>query len=209
MVVETTLQYLTRSELYKTEKPYSTDFEVSDQFPTAQKSNYALSEVPVSIEAIKEPTDFNLDVHGFSVVKAQISLIAENALQRPREVESSYFSEIEVILHERFPEYRRFEGMEFVVRKRDERFPCDGTAIVDYEQPACVAHSDYSVGGALLQLAASFPGQESYFEDKEFDMIKSVRSQLPFSHLGFTLMLKPQLKTAFGDRCTGQTMTGR
>jgi hypothetical protein len=39
-----------------------------------------------------------------------------------------------------------------------------------------VAHSDYSAGGALLKLEASFPGQGSYFEDKEFDMHSYVPS---------------------------------
>lgn len=207
MAVETTMQYLTRCELYKTEKPYSTDFEVDDRLPIVQKSNYCLSETPVSVKAIKDCNEFSLDIHGFSVVKAQVKLLAEDALQRPREVEGSYFAEIEAILHEKFPEYTRFEGMEFVVRKRDERFPYDGVAIVDYEQPACVAHSDYSVGGALLQLKASFPGQESYFEDKEFDMIKSVRQ---LSHHFIPLfMLKGHLTTASGDHCTGQTTIGR
>jgi hypothetical protein len=58
------------------------------------------------------------------------------------------------------------------VRKRDERFPSDELAIVTHEQPACLAHSDYSVDGAMLQLSASFPGQEEHFKDKEFDIIK-------------------------------------
>lgn len=172
MSVQTTVQYLARSELYETEKPYSTDFELDDQLLTGHKSNYSLSTSPVSITAIVNPEDFDLDVHGFSVVKAYVSLLAEDALQRPREVENSYFAEIEAILHKRFPQYKRFEGMEFVVRKRDERFPSDGVAVVDYEQPACLAHSDYSVSGALLQLHASFPRQESYFKDKQFGMIK-------------------------------------
>ncbi len=44
--------------------------------------------------------------------------------------------------------------------------------LADYEQPARLAHSDYTPLGALLQLKSSFPGQEKYFEDKEFDMIK-------------------------------------
>ncbi len=60
----------------------------------------------------------------------------------------------------------------FQVRKRDKRFPSDEVVIVTHEQPACLAHSDYSVAGAMLQLEASFPGQEKHFKDKEFDMIK-------------------------------------
>jgi len=59
----------------------------------------------------------------------------------------------------------------FQVRERHKQFPSEQTAITKHEQPACVAHSDYSVRGAILQLKSSFPGQEKYFEDKEFDMI--------------------------------------
>ncbi|OTA87933.1 hypothetical protein M434DRAFT_130615 [Hypoxylon sp. CO27-5] len=57
------------------------------------------------------------------------------------------------------------------VRKRDARFPSNELAIITHEQPACLAHSDYSIRGAILQLKNSFPGQEEYFENKEFDMI--------------------------------------
>lgn len=58
------------------------------------------------------------------------------------------------------------------VRKRDERFPSEQLAVVSHEQPACLAHSDYSVAGATMQLKASFPEQEGFFEGKEFDLIK-------------------------------------
>jgi len=55
-----------------------------------------------------------------------------------------------------------------VVRKRDERFPSEEQAIVSHEQPACLEHSDYSVDGAMLQLKASFPGQEEFYKTAEF-----------------------------------------
>jgi hypothetical protein len=35
-----------------------------------------------------------------------------------------------------------------------------------------VAHTDYSLEGALMELAAVYPGQEKYFEDKRFDILK-------------------------------------
>lgn len=58
------------------------------------------------------------------------------------------------------------------VRKRDERFPSENVVVVTHEQPAVLAHSDYSVDGAIMQLQASFPGQEAYFKSREYDMIK-------------------------------------
>ena len=66
------------------------------------------------------------------------------------------------------------QAVRLQVRQRDERFPSDAVGVVEHEQPACLAHSDFSAHGAILQLKASFPGQEEYFEDKNFDILKSV-----------------------------------
>ena len=60
------------------------------------------------------------------------------------------------------------------VRRRHPYYPSERVEVVKYEQPAALAHSDYTPGGAIEQLKGSFPGQEAYFLDKEFDMIKSV-----------------------------------
>lgn len=46
--------------------------------------------------------------------------------------------------------------------------------MVRYEQPAAIAHSDYTPRGAIEQLKGSFPGQEASFQDHEYDMIKCV-----------------------------------
>ena len=64
------------------------------------------------------------------------------------------------------------------VRQRDERFPSDAVAVIEHEQPACLAHSDFSVQGAISQLKAFFPGQQEYFEGKKFDILKSVLPNL-------------------------------
>ncbi|KAL8861045.1 MAG: hypothetical protein Q9178_002558 [Gyalolechia marmorata] len=170
-MISTTIQYLARDELYDIEKPYSADFEIEER-KSIKRSNYILSTEPVSIHAIGSSDHFHLDTHGFCTINAKTSLSVHDALSQPEAVETAYFDEIEAILHDRFPEYSRFEGIEFVVRKRDDRFPSDEVAIVTHEQPACLAHSDYSNAGALLQLSASFPGQEEHFKDKEYDIIK-------------------------------------
>jgi len=169
-MVSTTIQYLAREKLYESEKPYSAEFEIEEQDCT-KKTNYILSTQPVTVYEIQLPNRFNLDVHGFCTLKSGTKLRVQDALTQPEAVESAYMDEIKAILHKHFPEYRRLEGMEFVVRKRDERFPSDDLAVVTHEQPACLAHSDYSVDGALLQLRASFPGQEEYFQDEEYDII--------------------------------------
>ncbi|KAM0335641.1 hypothetical protein ACHAQA_000690 [Verticillium albo-atrum] len=169
----TEIQYLRRNELYRTEKPYSTDFEVED-ISGARKSNYTLSPHLVTVNPISGTGVFSLDVHGFCVIRAAAALTPEEALSRSPSAEARYHLELEGILKAAFPEYSRFEPMDFVVRKRDKRFPADGVAIVEYEQPACLAHSDYSVNGALLQLSSCFPGQERHFEHRDYDMLKFV-----------------------------------
>ncbi len=58
------------------------------------------------------------------------------------------------------------------IRKRDERFPLNESEVVEYEQPAMPTNSDYSVEGAMRQVNTLFPGQEDFFKDKEFDIIK-------------------------------------
>lgn len=58
------------------------------------------------------------------------------------------------------------------MRKRDDRFPSDQYGVVSHQQPTALAHADYTLDGALMQLAYTFPGQEEYFKDKEWDMIK-------------------------------------
>lgn len=114
-MISTTVQYLARDELYDIEKPYSADFEIEER-KNIKRSNYILSTEPVSIHAIGSSDHFHLDTHGFCTINAKTSLSAHDALTQPEAAETAYFDEIEAILHDRFPEYSRFEGIEFVVR---------------------------------------------------------------------------------------------
>ena len=114
-MVSTTIQYLARDGLYDTEKPYSADFEIEG--PGRDKiSNYILSTERVSIHAIGPSDRFDLDTHGFCTINAKTNLSIHDALTQPEALENAYFDEIETLLHERFPQYSRWEGIEFVVR---------------------------------------------------------------------------------------------
>lgn len=115
--IDTTVQYLARNERYKTEKPYAADFEINEQ-TGAQKTNHIFSAQRVSITTIEAPDDFDIDTHGFCVVKAKTDLKPEDALKKPQEVEAAYLNEVKAILHKRFPEYSRIEGIDFVVSAR-------------------------------------------------------------------------------------------
>jgi hypothetical protein len=109
----TIMPYIERNELYDREKLYAADFEVD----VGQKAtNHIFAQTPVLIHDIVSFQDFDLDTHGFCVLKEETTLKAEDALDRPQEVEASYCSEIEILLHKHFPEYSRIESMDFIVR---------------------------------------------------------------------------------------------
>lgn len=113
-MVNTTIQYLARNELYDTEKPYSAEFEI-EEYGDVKRSNYIQSTEQVLVQAIGPDDNFCLDTHGFCTINAETHLNVDDALTRPQVVETAYFDEIKAILHERLPEYSRLEAMEFVV----------------------------------------------------------------------------------------------
>lgn len=113
-MTETTIQHIARDVLYTDEKPYSAEFEVEAN-ESVRSTNYILSTERVVIHAIDPADNFELDTHGFVLVNANTSLDVDEALKHPEVVESSYFEELRAVLLDRFPEYIRFEGFEFVV----------------------------------------------------------------------------------------------
>lgn len=119
-MVETTLLYLARDKLYDVEKPFSAEFTI-EEAEGVQKTNYILSEVPVTIQAISPSATgvhssnrFRLDVNGFCVFEDTTHLDVKAALERSGAAEAEYLEELKVILRKRFPEYTRVEALEFV-----------------------------------------------------------------------------------------------
>ncbi|KAF2722640.1 putative CmcJ-like methyltransferase [Polychaeton citri CBS 116435] len=172
-MLQTQIRYLVRDELYQREKPYAADFEVDEQ-DGAQKSNFIIENHDVQIMPVTHHDGFQLDVHGFCVLKENTSLTLEDAIDRSEQVELQYQAQLEQVLRKHFPKYTRLEALDFVVRKRHPRFPSDTLEIIDFEQPAAVAHTDYTCGGAVQQLHGSFPGQHAHFLGKDYDLIKYV-----------------------------------
>jgi hypothetical protein len=115
-MVQTALLYLAPNDLYKTEKPYTASFEVGN-IPGAKKSNIITETREVEIAPVQDRSRFQLDVNGFCVLKEKTSLTMEDALAKTDEVELRYQAELEAILHRHFPEYTRFEAVDFVVRR--------------------------------------------------------------------------------------------
>ncbi|KAL6409725.1 putative CmcJ-like methyltransferase [Ilyonectria robusta] len=160
-----------RNPLQCTEKPYSADFAV-DERNGAKRSNIITTDCDVQVRPVASRDVFDMNANRFCILNEVTSLTLEDALDRPEEAELKYHAELEQILHKHFPEYTRLEGLDFVVRRRHPHYPSDRVEFVKYEQPAAIAHSDYTPGGAIAQLKGSFPGQEAHFLDKEYDMIK-------------------------------------
>ena len=58
------------------------------------------------------------------------------------------------------------------VRRRHPAFPNGEENRAEFAQPSTMAHADFSREGAFLRMADVFPGQELYYENRSFDLIK-------------------------------------
>jgi hypothetical protein len=58
------------------------------------------------------------------------------------------------------------------VRKRAPGFPHDLGVRVEYEQPAAMPHTDFSIDGAFMRMEEAFPGQEVFYRSRSFDLLK-------------------------------------
>ncbi|KAJ8109764.1 hypothetical protein ONZ43_g6046 [Nemania bipapillata] len=228
--IESTISYLARDELWMKEKPYIADFPVPEG---AALSNQIIAKEPVTIYDLRgrskalgdlkgtlrsnncptaslNPSEYHptLSSNGFCVISMSSRLTATEALGNPRACEESYFGEITSAMKAQFPEYRRFECIDLTVRKRDSTFPWNGEVrLLKHEQPAAVAHADYSLTGALMELAAVFPGQEKYFEGKQFDVLKCIFSH-HFEIISDSMFCFAHKHGVYGVLFKGRTMTG-
>ncbi|KAK2601552.1 hypothetical protein QQS21_004870 [Conoideocrella luteorostrata] len=169
--IDTYLPYLVRDELYDKEKPYGADFPV-DHFKDSKLSNHEFEKFPMVIrDAQPVRHSFNLDTNGFCFLRADTSITPDLASNAQTPALTKYLQEIEKLLYHKFPEYARIEVMDFQVRKRAEGFPTAVGTRVEYEQPAAMPHTDFSVEGAFMRMCEAFPGQEKHYESKSFDLI--------------------------------------
>ncbi|KAK6507664.1 hypothetical protein TWF481_006086 [Arthrobotrys musiformis] len=168
--METEIHYLAKDELFDREKPFDTDFSVAS-IPGARSSNHTVDTRTVVVNEITNPDEWDLNTHGFCIIKAETKLDPDDVFTRKKEIQNDYWYEIEAILHEKFPEYSRIDAYDCTVRKRDPDFPRITRTYVDYEQPARRPHTDCSQKGSYMNLEHSFPGQEEFWKGKEFDIL--------------------------------------
>ena len=111
--VDSYMTFLSRNELYQTEKPYATDFPVDD-IEGAEMTNHLFDTHPVTFhDARATKVPFSLDVNGFCFVKAKTSLRAETATSERTKVMEQYMQEVADIVRETFPEYKEIKPMDF------------------------------------------------------------------------------------------------
>ncbi|KAK0747422.1 putative CmcJ-like methyltransferase [Apiosordaria backusii] len=169
--METRIRYMARSPILQTEKAFSTDFPV-DHVDDARSTNLVADDRPVTVHAIQDPNQWELDTHGFCILRAEVHLDLDRIDTHRREVENAFWYDIEAILHEKFPRYSRIEAYDLTVRRRDLDFPQRVRQYdPSHEQPAEIAHSDTSQRGGFLVLQHCFPGQDDYWKHKDFDII--------------------------------------
>ncbi|CVK99418.1 uncharacterized protein FMAN_02260 [Fusarium mangiferae] len=170
MDLDIQLPYLKRDDLYRHQKPYTTDFAI-DHIPDSVASNHRFDYQNVHVvDAQDSPGKFDLERHGFCFVKAETAISIESA-NDTEYVRDIYFPQVEKALHMALPGYERIDYLDHLVRIRDEAFPDKVGEPTTYAQPACLPHSDFSKHGGFLAMKEFFPGQEPFFENRDFDLI--------------------------------------
>lgn len=109
------LSYLARDELYTREKPYSVEFEISQEH-SEPSTNYKLCDVSVKVLPVPTDSHFHLNTHGFCIMQQPINLDARQALSGDLSWKEPYMSELKRIMFQSFPEYKLIEPIECVVR---------------------------------------------------------------------------------------------
>ncbi|KAI6083734.1 hypothetical protein F4821DRAFT_244122 [Hypoxylon rubiginosum] len=164
------LPYLKKDDLYICEKPYTADFPV-DHIPGATQTNHRFDYQDLLFEdAQNTRVNFNLEQHGFCFIKGKTSVTSSTA-DDDEYIRKVYFPEVEKILHKALPGYERIDYLDHLVRIRDASFPEKPGEVTAAAQPAALPHSDFSRHGGFLAMKQFFPGQEEFFENRDFDLI--------------------------------------
>ncbi|KAK3178322.1 hypothetical protein OEA41_000455 [Lepraria neglecta] len=107
-------------------------------------------------------------------LEIQMAYLARNELYSKKKPYSADFLLNDIIGAEQ--SNHKFDSTTVIVRnvrRRDPAFHKDIGKKVTYAQPAALPLSDYNVEGLFLRMTQFFPGQEKFYKDKEFDLLKS------------------------------------
>ncbi|KAK4451997.1 hypothetical protein QBC34DRAFT_346246 [Podospora aff. communis PSN243] len=169
--VHVDLPYLSRSPLYKTEKPYATVFDVSDN-PKATATNHIIELSPQDVYDARNLPEgtFSLEKNGFEFLKRPNCLNASNAFDQDL-IYNKFRLEMKEVLQKRYPQYRSIIYLDHTVRKRSPLFPGRPGMPVTFPQPAALPHFDFTTQGSFLRMSLVYPGEPEVYQDREFDLI--------------------------------------
>ena len=111
--VKATLPYLAKIGLYKEQKPFATDFipSISD----VSLTNHAFEFLDLVVTDARPTRDsYTLDEEGFCFLTAP-TLVTSSVVDDKAWMEENYYSEVESVLHDAFPEYSRLECLDYQV----------------------------------------------------------------------------------------------
>lgn len=112
--MKTALDYVSRTPILEKEKSFDTDFLV-DWIPGARRSNIVFEQKDVLVTPILDSEHWDIDQHGFCILKAKTNLSVEKAFEKEKETQKACWYEIEALLHDKFPQHSRIEGYDFTV----------------------------------------------------------------------------------------------
>ncbi|PVH73249.1 hypothetical protein DL98DRAFT_469506 [Cadophora sp. DSE1049] len=143
------LSYLSRLDLYKSEKPYRCSIDPW-HVPNAKVSNIVTTAYPVEIHNIRHhDVHFTTDVHGFELWKHATGVPLED-FKEDEQVPGKYLSECEALLKDHFGAFRVYIFSHTVSRSMLEKEP-------RILPPALLAHVDQTEKGARMRVTHHLP----------------------------------------------------
>jgi hypothetical protein len=134
-VIRTTAHFLTRNDLYRTEKPYSLRFPPPEGF---SRQSTQLEEHEISVQDIRKSKPLSFALEGCTVLGLQSSMKYED-YDDEEKVKVIYLKEVAGCLREFFGA-SKVQIFEHRVRKRHLNFPIATGKSYQYDQPTSVVH---------------------------------------------------------------------
>jgi hypothetical protein len=134
--VESSIYFLERSELWKTEKPFVLDYVPE---PPAVKSNASVADKPVVIEDIRgRESQFTYAENGFCLLPLDHGMEPAD-FDDDAKVRDVYLRNVGDALKTTL-RASRVQIYDYIVRKREAQFPLSTGKFYSHKQPSSIAH---------------------------------------------------------------------
>jgi len=187
--VLTEIAYFSSDEKFEAEKPYTTAFPIDDR-PGANSTNHEFEPHSVVVHDVRLHGPFDLNGAGFQFMRHSTSLTRED-FDSNDTVENRYYSEINELVQQEFPQYSATAFLEYEVtskrprpqgylltqqqvRKRSELFPHTPGAAASHAQPLTLPHIDYTAEHARRRLEKALRGEHPELLGRPFQVLKYV-----------------------------------